>query len=76
MCDGPEVSDDELDSHARVSHIQMSDDELKKMIKELSEELSADTTNGRKRKVAALATGLHRLHPRGNFLNANIFSGN
>jgi len=52
-CDTPDLSDDEFDLHARVFHNQMSSDELKKMFKELSEELGADTTKDRKRRLAA-----------------------
>lgn len=47
-CDTPDLSDDEFDLHARVFHNQMSSDELKKMFKELSEELAPDTTKFRK----------------------------
>ena len=45
----PELSDEELDKHARISHHQMSGEGLKKMIQELSRELEADTVKGRKK---------------------------
>src|SRR5216684_1048757 len=40
-CNTSDLSDDELDFHARVSHNQLSGDELKHLFKELSEELAA-----------------------------------
>jgi hypothetical protein len=49
-CDTPELSDDEFDSHARHFHNQLSGDELRKMFKELSEELAAEETELRKTK--------------------------
>jgi len=45
--DTPELSDDEFDLHARVSHNQLSGDELKQLFKELSEEVAAETTKFR-----------------------------
>jgi hypothetical protein len=49
MCDTLELSDEELDKHAQISHHQMSGEELKKMIQELSWELEADTVKDRKK---------------------------
>ena len=47
-CNTSDLSDDELDFHARVSHNQLSGDELKQLFKELSEEMAAETTKFRK----------------------------
>ena len=51
ICDTLDLSDEDFDIHAQVSHQQMSGEELKKMIEDLSMELEAPIrSKGRKRR--------------------------